>query len=71
MLLKYKYRTSQTGTTNWYQSDTEDFKKLWGYIKGGVMWCVVKRDKENFYHYYHCNNKQWQKLPLSANYNFK
>lgn len=70
MIMKYKIRELATGTKGWYQTDTADFKKMWGYVKHGVVWCVVKLDNEDFYHYYHCNSKSWTKLPLTANYNF-
>lgn len=68
MLMNYKHRTLREGTKGWYQTDTEDFKKMWGYIKSGVVWCVVKIDNEDFYRYYHSG--KWSKLPLTANYNF-
>lgn len=68
MLVEYKYRHDRTGTTGWYQAEDDDFKQLWGYIKGGVMWCVVKRAADDHYWYYHSG--KWCKLPLTANYNF-
>lgn len=68
MLVDYKYRDCHQGTTDWYQCEDDDFRQLWGYIKSGVTWCVVKRDGDDYYWYY--NNHRWSKLPLTANYNF-
>ncbi len=68
MMMKYKYRADGEGTSKWYQTDSEDFKNFWKYMKGDIMWCVVKRERENFYHYYHSG--RWTKLPMTANYNF-
>lgn len=72
MLMRYKYRATSggfgkiSGNSCWYQCDTEDFKQFWSYAKSNIMWCVVKRDDENFYWYYNCG--QWSKLPLTKKY---
>lgn len=68
MMIKYKYRHGDTGTTGWYQTDSADFKKLWKnkVFRDGMFWCVVDVGNGNYFiysnavhHWYKSKKRNW------------
>lgn len=62
MLIRYQYRIIQGKNLGWFQSDEEDFKKLWKNktFRENLMWCKVDTGDKNYFHMW---SNRWVKIP--------
>lgn len=59
MIVKYKYRHGDCGNVGWYQTDTDDLKKMLANpaFKEGLYWMVI--DVNNGYQIYSRSAGKW------------
>lgn len=57
MLLRYKYRSSFSGTSDWYVTEQEDLMRIFKYDT--VMWMMVQRLDTGDVRYW--NGKKWSR----------